>query len=266
MALAVVRELRDVRPPATAEELEQFETDVLAGVRAGAGLGGAGGRHDPRGRRAPGADAVLVRSAAVGDGAARRRRVLREGAAGFAAWHPAGALSGAEHVLPVPGAAAQGRDPSDDRAGDRVPDRRDEPAARREGRGLADSAVRAGGQNAVRRVGRRAGDLLEARPDRPELHHFQADVPGRAAGQRSVQARAPAEPGRARAGHLVREDVRAVVRPASGTARAGRRDGTSPGGCRWRTSRCGCTGATGRQAGNPSGCPHRGRRRAHRTR
>lgn len=31
MALAAVRDLRDVRPPATAEELEQFETDVLAG-------------------------------------------------------------------------------------------------------------------------------------------------------------------------------------------------------------------------------------------
>ncbi|WP_055530375.1 hypothetical protein [Streptomyces alboniger] len=41
LALAVVRGLRDVRPPATAEELEQFETDVLAGfvlVRASAGL------------------------------------------------------------------------------------------------------------------------------------------------------------------------------------------------------------------------------------
>lgn len=40
MALAVVRDLRDVRPPATAEELEQFETDVLAGfvlARASAG-------------------------------------------------------------------------------------------------------------------------------------------------------------------------------------------------------------------------------------
>ncbi len=41
MALAAVRDLRDVRPPATAEELEQFETDVLAGfvlARASAGL------------------------------------------------------------------------------------------------------------------------------------------------------------------------------------------------------------------------------------
>lgn len=40
MALAAVRDLRDVRPPATAEELEQFETDVLAGfvlARASAG-------------------------------------------------------------------------------------------------------------------------------------------------------------------------------------------------------------------------------------
>ncbi|WP_454337552.1 hypothetical protein [Streptomyces glaucescens] len=48
MALAVVRDLRDVRPPATAEELEQFETGVLAGfvlARASAGLadGASGG-------------------------------------------------------------------------------------------------------------------------------------------------------------------------------------------------------------------------------
>nr|WP_258310762.1 hypothetical protein [Streptomyces sp. FT05W] len=41
MALTAVRDLRDVRSPATAEELEQFETDVLAGLvlaRASAGL------------------------------------------------------------------------------------------------------------------------------------------------------------------------------------------------------------------------------------
>ncbi|MFQ6199462.1 hypothetical protein [Streptomyces sp. NPDC000405] len=41
LALAVVRDLRDVRPSATAEELEQFETDVLAGfvlARSSAGL------------------------------------------------------------------------------------------------------------------------------------------------------------------------------------------------------------------------------------
>ncbi|MEV5646168.1 hypothetical protein AB0L67_39720 [Streptomyces flaveolus] len=31
LALAVVRDLRDVRPSATAEEVERFETDVLAG-------------------------------------------------------------------------------------------------------------------------------------------------------------------------------------------------------------------------------------------
>ncbi|MGX1135735.1 hypothetical protein RKD49_007925 [Streptomyces glaucescens] len=48
LALAVVRDLRDVRPPATAEELEQFETGVLAGfvlARASAGLadGASGG-------------------------------------------------------------------------------------------------------------------------------------------------------------------------------------------------------------------------------
>lgn len=40
-ALAVVRDLRDVRTPVSADELEQFETDALAGfvlARASAGL------------------------------------------------------------------------------------------------------------------------------------------------------------------------------------------------------------------------------------
>ncbi|MEU3038882.1 tyrosine-type recombinase/integrase [Streptomyces griseoaurantiacus] len=49
MALAAVRDLRDVRPPATAEELEQFETDVLAGfvlARASAGLADGTIRRD----------------------------------------------------------------------------------------------------------------------------------------------------------------------------------------------------------------------------
>jgi hypothetical protein len=38
-ALAVARDLRDVRAPVSVEELEQFETDALAGLaRASAGL------------------------------------------------------------------------------------------------------------------------------------------------------------------------------------------------------------------------------------
>ncbi|WP_405984260.1 tyrosine-type recombinase/integrase [Streptomyces sp. NBC_00872] len=74
-ALAVVRDLREHRASASAEELERFETDVLSGF-------------------------VLARaSAGLADGTIR-------------------------------GVAAQGRDPSDDRPGGRVPDRRDEPAAR----------------------------------------------------------------------------------------------------------------------------------------
>lgn len=41
MSLAVVRDVREVRAPVSAEELERFETDVLAGfipARASAGL------------------------------------------------------------------------------------------------------------------------------------------------------------------------------------------------------------------------------------
>lgn len=40
----------------------------------------SGGQRDPRRRRTPGPDQDLVRPAAVGHGAGRRRRVLREGA------------------------------------------------------------------------------------------------------------------------------------------------------------------------------------------
>ncbi|HEY6422918.1 MAG TPA: hypothetical protein VIY28_06650 [Pseudonocardiaceae bacterium] len=49
MALAVVRDLREHRAPATAEELADFETDVLAGfvlARASAGLSDSTIRND----------------------------------------------------------------------------------------------------------------------------------------------------------------------------------------------------------------------------
>lgn len=49
MALAVVRDLRDVRAPATAAELEEFEVDVMAGfvlARASAGLADSTIRSD----------------------------------------------------------------------------------------------------------------------------------------------------------------------------------------------------------------------------
>ena len=49
MALAVVRDLRDARAPAGAEELAAFETDVLAGfvlARASAGLADGTIRND----------------------------------------------------------------------------------------------------------------------------------------------------------------------------------------------------------------------------
>ncbi len=57
----------------------------------------------------------MVRPAAVGHGARRRGPVLREGAAELAQRHPACPVAGADHVLHVPGAAAQGRTAPDDR-------------------------------------------------------------------------------------------------------------------------------------------------------
>ncbi|MFE2023918.1 hypothetical protein ACFW9V_01940 [Streptomyces hygroscopicus] len=105
MTPAAVRDLREFRDPVSAEEPEQFETDVLAGfvlARASAGLAdgtirGDVGHLDQS--RAPGPDAGLVRPAAVGHGAGRRRRVLREGAAGLAERHPAGPRAGSDHVF-----------------------------------------------------------------------------------------------------------------------------------------------------------------------
>ncbi|GGY90963.1 hypothetical protein [Streptomyces nitrosporeus] len=53
MAPAAVRGLREFRDPVPAEELEWFGTNRrTCRVRPRAGLGGAGGRHRPRGRRA----------------------------------------------------------------------------------------------------------------------------------------------------------------------------------------------------------------------
>ena len=81
MALAVVRDLREVRAPAGPEELAAFETDVLAGfvlARASAGL--SDGTISSR-RQPPGAGPGLVRPAVVGHGARRRGRLLRQGAA-----------------------------------------------------------------------------------------------------------------------------------------------------------------------------------------
>ncbi|HEY6424685.1 MAG TPA: hypothetical protein VIY28_15850 [Pseudonocardiaceae bacterium] len=68
MGLAVVRDLREVRAPACAEEIERFETDVVAGfvlARAAAGLSDGTIRGDVSHR----AGAELVWSAVVGHGA-----------------------------------------------------------------------------------------------------------------------------------------------------------------------------------------------------
>ncbi|MEU9213961.1 hypothetical protein AB0D27_40240 [Streptomyces sp. NPDC048415] len=71
-APAVVRDLREHWAPASAEELERFETDVLSGfvlVRASAGLADGTLRGDVG---ALGPDQNLVRPTAVGHGTRRR--------------------------------------------------------------------------------------------------------------------------------------------------------------------------------------------------
>src|SRR5450759_3387271 len=97
-----------------AEDLVALETDVLAGfvlARAAA----AGRRHDRLRCDASGTGPGLARQAVVGDGVAGRRPILRRSAACGRQGHPAVAGASAEDLLPVPGAAAQGRDPPDDR-------------------------------------------------------------------------------------------------------------------------------------------------------
>ena len=103
MALALVRDMREHRVPASAEELADFETDVLAGfvlARASAGLADSTIRNDAnhlaliRG---------LVRAAAVGDAACGRRCILRQDAAQCEAVDAdrAGGRAEAAHALPV---------------------------------------------------------------------------------------------------------------------------------------------------------------------
>ncbi|MFZ2118918.1 MAG: hypothetical protein WAU83_20810 [Pseudonocardiaceae bacterium] len=123
MSLAVVRDLRVARAPATAEDLQALETDVLAGfvlARAAAGLSDGTIASDV-------AHLEQVRAwfgrplwaMSPADADVYFGRVLREVAKGTR--FVAGA--GGEDVLFVPGAAAQGRYPPDDRACCRVPDR-----------------------------------------------------------------------------------------------------------------------------------------------
>lgn len=94
--LAVVRDLREHRAPASAEELERFETDVLSGfvlARASAGLADGTIRGD-----VGHLDQIRTWS-------------------GRPLWDMEPADAGSDDVLPVPGAAAQGRAPPDDRPG-----------------------------------------------------------------------------------------------------------------------------------------------------
>jgi hypothetical protein len=183
LTLTVVRDLRDARAVAGPDELDAFETDVLAGfvlARAAAGLSDGTISSDVIhleqvrawfGRplwdmEPPDADEYFG-------------RVLPGVAKGAAV-----AGAGAEDVLPVPGTAAHGGDPPDDRPCRRVPDRRDEPAPGPPAGQAADPAVGRAGRPAVHRLARGAGDLQEVRPRRPQLHGLQADGRRRPAGQR----------------------------------------------------------------------------------
>ena len=121
MALALVRDLREHRVPASAEELDGFETDVLAGfvlARASAGLADSTIRNDT-------GYLELIRDwfgrplweMQPADADAYFGRVLRDATPSTRT----GRAAGADGVLPVPGAAAQGRDLRPDRPGGRVP-------------------------------------------------------------------------------------------------------------------------------------------------
>ena len=121
MALALVRDLREHRAPASAEELADFETDVLAGfvlARASAGLADSTIRNDT-------GHLELIRDwfgrplweMQPADADAYFGKVLRDARPSTRT----GAGGRADGVLPVPGAAAQDRAAQPDRPGDRVP-------------------------------------------------------------------------------------------------------------------------------------------------
>lgn len=108
MALAVVRDLREQRTPAGPEELAEFETDVLVGfvlARALAGLADATIRGDvghlDQVRTWFGTPLWEMEPA---DADTYFGKVVRHSARGY----PVGSGAGADDVLRVPGAAAQG--------------------------------------------------------------------------------------------------------------------------------------------------------------
>lgn len=133
-APAVVRDLREPWAPESSEELERFETGVPSAFvlgRASAGLAdrttlGAGRLDQIRTWLSQPLWDMEPAEADVYFGTTLR--------------HSAGPVTGTEHVLHVPGTAAQGRNPPDARPGGRVPDRQDEPASRGQGRPAADPA------------------------------------------------------------------------------------------------------------------------------
>ena len=170
--LAAVRDLREHRPPASAEELEEFETDVLAGfvlARAAAGLADGTIRgevgHLEQVRAWFGRPLWEMEPA---DADAYFGRVLRGSPKGTRLAQVAGAAD----VLRVPGAAAQGRDPRHDRPGGGMPDRRDEPAAGRQGRQAAHPARGRRDRRRCSPAGRE--DLASCRKFAPTARNYTA--------------------------------------------------------------------------------------------
>ncbi|WP_405775913.1 hypothetical protein [Streptomyces sp. NBC_01538] len=169
-ALAVVRDLREHWAPASVEELEWFEIDALSGfvlARASAGLadgtirGDVGHLEQIRtwfGRPLWGME--------LADADTYFGKVLRNSPSGTRLARSQ-ALTTYFLFLELRHKVKLHR--MTGRAGPRSP--------------AADPADRAGGRDAVHRLGRRAGHLPQVRCYRQELHRLQADVPGRTAGQ-----------------------------------------------------------------------------------
>jgi hypothetical protein len=106
LGLALVHDMRGLRAPSDEDEVAAFETDVLAGVGSGAGLGRAG--------------RIMIRDDTgyldlIRDWFGRplwerrTRRLLRQGAAGSEAAGAHGVGGRAGGLLTAPGTAALGR-------------------------------------------------------------------------------------------------------------------------------------------------------------
>ena len=243
LALALVRDMRELRAPSSAEEIEAFETDVLAGfvlARASAGLADSTIRNDA-------GHLDLIRewlAASVGDAAGGRRRLLRPGAAereAVDAHRTGGGAGGFFQFLELRHKAEIYN--LTGRVAECPLDEMNRPGPSRAA--AAGPAVRGGGRAAVRGVAGGDDNLPEVRPGRPQLRGRPAAGRRRPADQRGPHA----GPGRRALGpgpvRQAERPPRQGIPPQGSQAPAGAADQQRrPRTCAGSSRTCGASSAT----------------------